>query len=202
MQERDEKSLIALAKEGNVEAYEMLISQYEKKIYSLCLHLLKDAEEAYDAAQEVCIKVWKQIHLFEGQAKISTWIYRIATNQCLDILRKNKNRRQDISLFQESQDGEDEWVIEKEHKEIGVAEQIEKKELQEIVHLGIQELQEDYQVILVLRDIEGYSYEEIAEILYVSLGTVKSRLSRARQALKKVFSQKKEPFWSFFRHIK
>ena len=202
MKEINEEKLIKAAQKGNVEAFEKLISQYEKKIYALCLHLLKDPEEAYDAAQEVCIKVWRQLESFEGQAKFSTWLYRIGTNQCLDLMRKNKKRSKDISLFQKDEESEEEWMFEGPHEKEGVAEAVEKKALQEVVQLGIGELKEDYQVIITLRDIEDHSYEEIAEVLDLSLGTVKSRLARARQALKKVLGQNKEPYQSFFRHIK
>lgn len=202
MKNKNEEQLIKEAVKGNMKAFEILISQYEKKVYALCLHLLKDPEEAYDAAQEVCIKVWRQLKHFEGQAKFSTWLYRIGTNQCLDLMRKNKKRSQDISLFQKDQLSEEEWMIEPIQEEEGIAETIEKKVLQEVVQLGIKELKEDYQVIITLRDIEEHSYEEIADILELSLGTVKSRLARARQALKKVLQQNKEPYRSFFRHIK
>ncbi len=198
----NEEKLIKAAQKGDMEAFEKLISEYEKKIYALCLHLLKDPEEAYDAAQEVCIKVWRQLESFEGQAKFSTWLYRIGTNQCLDLMRKNKRRSKDISLFQKDEESEEEWLLEGPHEKEGVAEAVEKKVLQEVVQLGIGELKEDYQVIITLRDIEEHSYEEIAEVLDLSLGTVKSRLSRARQALKKVLGQNKEPYQSFFRHIK
>lgn len=198
----NEEKLIKAAQKGDMEAFEKLISEYEKKIYALCLHLLKDPEEAYDAAQEVCIKVWRQLESFEGQAKFSTWLYRIGTNQCLDLMRKNKKRSKDISLFQKDEESEEEWLLEGPHEKEGVAEAVEKKVLQEVVQLGIGELKEDYQVIITLRDIEDHSYEEIAEVLDLSLGTVKSRLSRARQALKKVLGQNKEPYQSFFRHIK
>lgn len=92
----NEEQLIKVAAKGDMEAFEMLIGQYEKKIYALCLHLLKDPEEAYDAAQEVCIKVWRQIANFEGQAKFSTWLYRIGTNQCLDLIRKIKR---EVKIF-------------------------------------------------------------------------------------------------------
>ena len=93
-------------------------------------------------------------------------------------------------------------MIESPKQEEGVEEKVEKKALQEVVQLGLKELKEDYQVIITLRDIEEHSYEEIAEVLEISLGTVKSRLARARQALKKVLQQNKEPYQSFFRHIK
>lgn len=195
-----EEELINAILKGNLKAYETLISRYEKKIYALCLHLLKDSEEAYDAAQEVCIKIWKQIGTFKGQAKLSTWIYRMATNQCLDILRKNKRKGQELSLFLDEETGEEEKLTDQTAIWQDVSSHIEQKELGEVLKQGIGELKEDYQAVIVLRDIEQCSYEEIASILEISLGTVKSRLSRARSALRKILEQNKEPYRSFFRH--
>lgn len=195
-----EEELINAILKGDLKAYEALISQYEKKIYALCLQLLKDPEEAYDAAQEVCIKIWKQLATFKGQAKLSTWIYRMATNQCLDILRKNKRKGQEFSLFLDEETGEEEKLTDQTAIWHDVSSHIEQKELGEVLKQGIGELKEDYQAVIVLRDIEQFSYEEIASILEISLGTVKSRLSRARAALRKILEQNKEPYCSFFRH--
>lgn len=199
MEGNREEALIIAAKAGDIEAFEILISTYEKTIYTLCLKILRDSEEAYDAAQEVCIKVWKQLEHFEGSAKLSTWIYRITTNQCLDILRKNKKHHHTISLFQKGEKEKEEWVLEEERQKDEVDAALEHKILQEVLKLGLSEIKPDYQVIVVLRDLQEYSYEEIAAILDISLGTVKSRLSRARMALKKVLQQNKEPYKSFFR---
>lgn len=195
-----EEELIQAAQKGNLEAYEMLISQYEKRIYALCLHLLKNSEEAYDAAQEVCIKLWKQLSSFKGQSKLSTWIYRMTTNQCLDIMRKNKRKGQEISLFLDEALGEEEKLTDQTAIWHDISSHMEEKELGEVLRQGIGELKEDYRVIIVLRDVEQRSYEEISDILDISLGTVKSRLSRARSTLKKILEQNKEPYRSFFRH--
>lgn len=196
----NEEQLIEASLKGDIEAYEQLIKAYEKKIYALCLHLLKDSEEAYDAAQEVCIKIWKQLGSFKGQSKLSTWIYRMTTNQCLDLLRKHKRKTQDISLFIDEEEGKEEKLTEQTEIWKDMSHHMEQKELGEVIHQGISELKEDYRVMIVMRDIEAYSYEEIADILEISIGTVKSRLSRARSALKKIFEQNKEPYRSFFRH--
>lgn len=200
MKLNSEEELIQAAQKGNLEAYEVLISQYEKKIYALCLNLLKNSEEAYDAAQEVCIKLWKQLSTFKGQSKLSTWIYRMTTNQCLDILRKNKRKGQEISLFLDEESGEEEKLTDQTAIWQDISSHMEEKELGEVLKQGIGELKEDYRVIIVLRDIEQRSYEEISDILDISLGTVKSRLSRARSTLKKILEQNKEPYRSFFRH--
>ena len=203
MQQNEEALLIKKAKNGDVEAFEELIQQYEKTIYQLCLRMLKEPQEAYDAAQEVCIKVWRQLDTFEEASKLSTWIYRIATNQCLDLIRKNKRRAVEISLYQsDEQAHQEEKITNKQSIWDDISEIMAQKEMSEVLMQGISEMKEDYRAILILRDIEEKAYEEIAEILALSLGTVKSRISRARQALMKILEQDKEPYRSFFRHIK
>lgn len=200
MDEKIEQKLISRAQKGDPAAFEKLIIDYEKKIYNICLRMVKNEQEAYDLAQEVCVKIWKQLHNFEGNAKFSTWIYRIATNHSLDYLRKQKNKNE-ISLYTKQADSEEEKILDTPSKAKGPERQLEDMELQNIIKQGLLELKEEYRTIIVLRDIEDYSYDEIAEILELSLGTVKSRLSRARMALKKILMQNKEPYQSFFRQI-
>lgn len=199
MDEALEKKLIKQAKQGSNEAFEKLILHYEKSIYGVCMRLLKDEQAAYDAAQEVCVKVWRQLDKFEGNSKLSTWIYRIATNQCLDIIRKNK-RRDEISLYQMNHESGEEWENEGEVAEDPVGEHMEQLALQNIIAIALEEVKSDYKHILMLRDMHGYSYEEISRHLGISVGTVKSRLSRARSAVKKILLQDREPYRSFFRH--
>ena len=195
----NEKLWIQAAVEGDIESFEKLIKIYEKRIYNICLRLLKDQEEAYDAAQEVCIKIWKQLSQFKGDSKFSTWVYRIATNTCIDLLRKQKKRENEVTLFTDDEEQEerltdltDIWK--------DMSEQLAGDELRSVIWQGIQELKVDHRMVIVLRDVEGKSYDEIANALGVSIGTIKSRLSRARQQLKKMLEQNKEPYRSFFRH--
>lgn len=203
MDQYKQKYLIKRAAKGDVAAYETLIIFYEKTIYNICLRILKDDHMAYDATQEVCLKVWCQIQSFKGNAKFSTWLYRLTVNQCLDIIRKNKKLIIPITLSEkekgEEKDYEDKRLQNQSVWE-DVSEKIVQKEREKIVMQAIGELKIDYQVMIVLRDIEEQSYEDIAEILSLSLGTVKSRIYRARLALKKILEQDKEPYRSFFRH--
>ncbi len=199
MDEALEKKLIEQAKQGSNEAFEKLILQYEKSIYGVCLKLLKDEQLAFDAAQEVCVKIWKQLKQFEGNAKLSTWIYRVATNQCLDMIRKNK-KQETYALYQTNKETGEEWELEENDVHYDpVQEHIQQLEMKDIVAVALEEVKEDYKKILILRDTDGYSYEEIAQRLTLSIGTVKSRLSRARQAVKTILCQDKEPYRSFFR---
>jgi RNA polymerase sigma-70 factor (ECF subfamily) len=117
----------------------------------------------------------------------------------LDLLRKNKNKKQkETSLFQKNDESEEEWMLDKGSEKESVEKIVEDKELKEILQQAIFQLKEDYKTVIVLRDINQYSYDEIAEILNISLGTVKSRLSRARASLRFFLEQTKEPYRSFF----
>ncbi|MGL4738106.1 MAG: RNA polymerase sigma factor [Cellulosilyticaceae bacterium] len=198
MEDKHELNRIAQAQAGDMKAFEDLITTYEKKIYGICLRMMGNEQDAYDAAQEVCVKIWRQLGSFEGHSKFSTWVYRIATNQCLDHLRKRKNK-DEISLFQTNAHTDEEWMIDVPSTELTIEEQMDQKALGEVIQLGLNELKVEYKEMIVLRDVMGNSYEEISRILDVSVGTVKSRLSRARGALKKILMQNKEPYRSFFR---
>ncbi|MBE6022731.1 MAG: sigma-70 family RNA polymerase sigma factor [Cellulosilyticum sp.] len=197
--QQEETTWIKEAAKGNPQAFEKLILLYEEKIYTICLRLLKQPDEAFDAAQEVCIKIWKQLKNFKGDAKLSTWIYRIAINTSLDLLRQQKKRQEQIVLLTENDNLEKSKDL---HQWDDLSTQLSEKEGLNVLWQAMQELKEDDRIIIVLRDIEGYSYDEIALTLGISIGTVKSRLSRARIKLKKILEQNKEPYCSFFRHNK
>ncbi len=189
--------LVIRVKSGDVSAYEELIKRYETTIYKICRKIL-DEHEAYDAAQEVCIKVWKQIDKFEEKSKFSTWVYRITTNQCLDIIRKKKNKKV-VSINQINSDDEN-WELEIADTTVNIEKQIEDAERNKVLKMALDELKTEYKEIIILRDIQNLSYDEISNNLDISLGTVKSRLSRARNTLKNILLQDKEPFSSFWRH--
>ncbi|WP_010168970.1 RNA polymerase sigma factor [Candidatus Epulonipiscium viviparus] len=190
----DESSLIKRAQSGDVGAFEVLIKNYESTIYRICFKVLKNEADSFDAAQEVCIKIWKQLGKFEEKSKFSTWVYRIATNQCLDILRKGKNKKV-VSINQN-----EEWALELEDTKINIEKQVEDAERLRILKSALDELKKEYSEIIILKDVKNLSYEEIATEKNISLGTVKSRLFRARNALKNILKQDKEPFRSFWRH--
>ena len=197
---QQEAHWIHAAAQGNTVAFEKLIMLYEKKIYNICLRLLNKPDDAYDATQEVCIKIWKQLKNFRGESKFSTWIYRIATNTCLDLLRQQKRRQEEILLLIDDETKGEEINTCRILDWEDLSTQLLEKEGMDILWQAIGALKEEHRIIIILRDIEGYSYEEIATALDLSIGTVKSRLSRARMGLKKILEQNKEPYCSFFRH--
>lgn len=200
MREKREQILIKKAKRGDLQAFEELIIDYEQLVYNVIYRMMGNVEDTYDLSQETLIKVYKNIRQFDGKSKFSTWLYRIATNTCLDELRRRKGK-DTFSIDQtiESEDGE----IAPQHidKKENVEEKILDKEKTQIIQAALDEMNESHRAILVMRDIKNLSYEEISQILDISLGTVKSRISRARQALKKILMQDKEPFKSYFRQI-
>jgi len=191
----DEKQLIRQCKNGDIQAFEKLIEGYQKKVYNIAYRMLGNSEDAFDVSQEVFIKVFKAIVNFKEESSFSTWIYRIAKNVCLDELRKKK-KAQVVSIHSTIQADDSEFSIQLEDFQKGPEELLEIKELKNEVNKAINCLTDEHKLVIQLRDISGFSYEEIAEILQCSLGTVKSRISRARNSLKNILISKQEHFKS------
>lgn len=178
--------LVERAKKGDVEAFEQLISQHEKTVYNIAYRLTGNHEDASDVAQEAFIRAYSSLPDFRGDSSFATWLYRIVNNACLDELRKRKRQRvtyidQTVAL----EDGEVSRQIA--DPTDGPEEALERVELQRAVQDSIRQLDEEYRIVLVMRELQGYSYNEIADTLGINLGTVKSRLNRARHALKEKF---------------
>lgn len=179
----EEKELIALCQQGDVNAFERLIAGYQKKVINAAYGMMGNPEDAYDIAQEVFLKVFQNIGKFHGQSSFSTWLYRVTSNVCLDELRRRKRRISDaVSL---SPDEESDFAeIQIADKDAGPQEQAERSETRLAVQKAIDALPEDYRAVIVLRELQGLDYQQIADAMECSLGTVKSRISRARQMLK------------------
>lgn len=181
----DEK-LVKKVKNGDADAFEQIIIKYEKKIFGLIYNMLRNENEIEDVAQEVFIKVYKNLDKFNGDSSLYTWIYKIATNLCLDQIKK---RKEVIYIDEKLQldDGEVEIQIPSDEK---LQDEIyEQKELKQKLESCIDKLPEKQKVMIVLRDIKGLSYDEIAEILDLKLGTVKSQINRARLKLKELLEK-------------
>jgi len=197
----NEKYLLELAKKGDIDAFEKLIEKYEKKVFNIALKLLGDYDDASETAQEVFLKIFRSLAGFKEQSSFSTWIYRITTNVCFDVLRKRKNNN--VVYIDEIIENEDEGMKRQiPQKGDSVEDIVEKKEIKEILNEAIQNLSEEHRTVLVLRDIQGFSYEDISEILNCPEGTVKSRLNRARKALKEILKDKKELFFDNYVKVK
>ncbi|HHX18524.1 MAG TPA: sigma-70 family RNA polymerase sigma factor [Clostridium sp.] len=188
-----ESQLIKEAKSGNVEAFEELIKQNEKKVFNIAYKMMGNYDDANELAQEAFIKAYKSINKFKGDSLFSTWIYRITTNVCLDELRKRKNKKV-ISLNEHIKYNDEEIKPQVKDERPGPEKIFEKKETKNLINQCIESLPADYKTVIILRDIEGFTYEEIAKIINCPEGTVKSRISRARKALRDIFKNKKELF--------
>jgi RNA polymerase sigma-70 factor (ECF subfamily) len=188
-----ERILIERSKKGDIEAFEKLVEAYQKKVFNIALGMLNNYDDASDIAQEVFIRVFKSIKSFKGESAFSTWLYRITTNACLDELRKSKNKTKNIVSIDEDihfEDGEAARQIVDDSPSPDMI--VEANELKNIVNDAIEELSEEHKTVIILREIQGFSYEEIADIIKSPQGTVKSRISRARNILKDILKNKME----------
>ena len=156
---------------------------HQDRIYTLCLRMTGDREDAQDAAQEAFLNAWRGLASFQGDSSFSTWLYRLASNACIDLLRKRK-RRQERENFCSLDDEEAGW-LEPAAPGAGPEEELERKERRQALERELRALPDHQREILVMREVSGLSYQEIGELLSLDLGTVKSRLARARLALKK-----------------
>lgn len=174
---------------GNEAAFEELVLKYQGRIYNLCKHTLGDADEAADAAQDAFIKAYGSLKNFRSESSFHTWLYRIAVNTCIDYKRKPFFE----SFFKNSDIGE-EMVIKHPSDRPSPEKDYESKEIRLALQNALRKLSPKLRAVIVLKEIEGLSYERMAETLDVSIGTVKSRISRAREELKellKVFTEQK-----------
>lgn len=185
--------LIQRLQKGDREAFNELVLQYEKQVINIAYGMLSDREDALDAAQDVFIKIYKSISGFKGQSSLTTWIYRITANVCNDILRKRQRTAKTISIYP-SDDDEENRQTEIADTAPTPEEALEQSETQKAVREAIASLSDEYRAVITVCDMEGRSYEEAAAILGIPHGTVKSRLNRARNALRKKLSQKRELF--------
>ena len=184
--------MLKKAKNGDPDAFENIIKEHQTMIYNIAYRISGNRDDAFDISQDAMLKMYKNLQYFEGTSKLSTWIYRIVTNTALDFMRKNR-RHAVVSSLDEATDSE-EAPLQVQSDDPTPHEQLERKELMKAVENALSELSENHRAVLVLRDINGLSYEEIADILLCSEGTVKSRINRARKALQIILSKKKELF--------
>ncbi len=179
-----EKSLINLVKKGDKKAYEVLVLQYQDRLVFSVYKFLKDYELAQDIAQEAFVKAFKNIEKFRGDSSFYTWIYRIAINTAKNFL-SSKSRKSEIY---------DDEIMELKLSESAVTSEnpeniLEAKELRSLMMDAIQDLPDDIRTTLSLREFDGLSYEEIAEVQNCPIGTVRSRIHKGREILDKTFSK-------------
>lgn len=181
MTKDEERDIIAKIIKGDVNQFETLVLAYEKKIYNLCLKMTSNREDASDLTQEAFLKAYRKLDTFKGDSSFYLWIYKIASNTCLDFLRREKKRRHD-SLTYEDEGGQ---VIETDLPDVRYSPELlmDNQFLLESINAGLEELSPEHRNILLMRELGGLSYSEISEALGKTEGTVKSRISRARKKL-------------------
>jgi RNA polymerase sigma-70 factor (ECF subfamily) len=180
----EERRLVEVAQRGDVDSFNALVRLYEGRVYNLCYRMLGDADSAADAAQDAFLSAFRNLRSFRG-GSFRSWMLRIATNTCYDALRARK-RRPTVSIDMDSDDEDDSSPLQ-------IADHAEtpddfalRRELAAAIQHGLTVLPEEQRIVLILSDIQGLAYEEIAQITDANLGTVKSRLSRGRARLREV----------------
>ncbi len=201
MSDHREEALVKRAKQGDMRAFEELILQHEKIVYNLALRMMKQSEDAKDISQEVFLKAYRNIRNFDERSRFSTWLYRITTNTCIDELRK-RQKKPSLSI-EEEMDGEEGGIL----RQIAAAgdtpeESLLRTEQKSEILQALNKLSPEHRAIVIFRDVQGLSYEEIAEILEIGLGTVKSRISRGRAQLKQEILKMRELNADSVRHKK
>lgn len=181
----DDTRLIHASLAGDNEAFGELVKKYERLIYNTAYQITSNAEDAFDISQETFIKAYRSLGSFRGDSKFSTWIYRICQNSAKDFLRSGvRHNAVSITSFEDDYKQEVQFDIPDDNTVSQPEMSLERNENRKAVRDAIAHLSEDHKNVIVLRDIEGYSYDEISEILNLEIGTVKSRINRARLAIK------------------
>ena len=172
-----DQDIVARCRDGDREAFAELVRKYQSRVLTLATRILDNRSEAEDVAQDIFVKIFQSLHDFRGASRFSTWLYRIAVNHCLNHIRR-RTRQQQTMVVTEPEDWNQESPLSNPHKTL------EQKERWALVQAKLQSLSPEHRTIILLRDFEGLSYEEIADVLQLESGTVKSRLHRARMELK------------------
>jgi len=184
----NDSELINKAKNGDAKAYEGLLKKYKNSVYNLVYRMVRDVQEAEDLTQEAFIKAFNSLASFNEEYAFSTWLYKIATNNCIDFFRKRK--LQTYSLDKPIQYKDSEIQHEIPDPDLNPEKSILARERSSMIQEAIETLPEKYYTAIVLRHNDEKSYEEIAEILELPLGTVKARIFRAREMLNKVLKER------------
>jgi RNA polymerase sigma-70 factor (ECF subfamily) len=177
---------------GDQRAFKLLVERYQRKVYAVALGMLKDKEESMDVSQEAFVKVYKYLDHFKGDSSFYTWLYRITVNICIDVIRrKGAGRGEQVEFDETIQMDSAEANIGALGSRLGTNPQKSalRKELAEKIQEALQEVPEKHRAILLLREVEGLSYEDLSRTLQIPKGTVMSRLFHARAKVQKILSE-------------
>lgn len=184
--------LVDRAREGDRRAFEQLVEEYKDKIYNYVARMLNDRDQAEDVAQETFIRAYTSLPNFRGASSFQTWLYRIASNLAIDTMRRRSYREGEFSLDEPLSTREGEVQRQVEAEGPGPEDTIQNEELREQIEEAIAELPPKLRTVIVLYELQGLSYKEIASVVGAPLGTIKSRLFNAREQLKEILEQKLE----------
>ena len=180
-----DEELVQLLQHGQREAFTTLVSKWQDRIFTFCYRQLGESALAEEATQDVFVKVYTSIHSFRKESKFSTWLYRIATNHCINLNNRHHRRQRDHhQSFDEmhNQPAEQHTPLQ----------QLERRDFEHQLQRALHQLPEEHRVLLILRDIQDCSYEEIAEITQLNIGTIKSRIHRGRHNLRQILQGDKD----------
>jgi RNA polymerase sigma-70 factor (ECF subfamily) len=180
--------LVEAFREGKPGAFDAIVRTHQDRVYAFCLRMLADREDALDTAQEVFLSAYRNMAGFRGEASLSTWLLRIAANRSLNRLRQRATRAAREVMSIEPQEDGDSPFQPPGREEDRPDRMMESRETRKILEAAIANLDEDSRLLVLLSDVEGFSYEELSEAVGIPLGTVKSRLHRARMALRKMLA--------------
>lgn len=192
MVEETDKNLVIRAKNGEERAFRLLVERYQRKVYSVAYSMVRHQEDAMDLSQEAFIKAYRNLARFQGSSSFYTWIYRITVNLCIDYLRKSGRVQSvdyDDRIGRDNNDIDGDGSILPTRLDADPSRSLMRKELIEKMQHALETLSENHRAILLLREVEGLSYEEMAEVLGVSKGTVMSRLHHARKNMQAALGQ-------------
>ena len=179
--------LIRRAQRGDADAFEQLLLEHQKNVYNLCYRMAGNPDDAMDLSQETFLRAWRCLDQYQFASAFSTWLYRLCSNICIDFLRKRR-RQQTVPLTFEDADGEEQTYAVPDAQPLP-EEQVELKLTRETLAAAMAQLLPEHRAVLQLRVVNEMSYEQIADVLDIQIGTVKSRLSRARNQLKKILER-------------
>ncbi|NNE09031.1 MAG: sigma-70 family RNA polymerase sigma factor [Gemmatimonadetes bacterium] len=185
----DEKKLVRRILEGDAEAFRPLVRTYQSPVYHLALRILRNRDDAEDAAQDVFVKVFRKLRSYDDRYALKSWILRITHNHCIDQLRKRKHKMLSLDEPFARGDGETEWEL-PDPDAVDPLEAALDSELKAILASAIERLSPNLQAAITLRHVEGLRYDEIADVLGIPLGTVKVRIFRAREELARLLGSR------------
>ena len=180
-------NLVKRTRNGDRDAFRILVERYQRRVFGLCVGMVRNPDDAMDLVQETFVKVFKNLDSFEGQSSFYTWTYRIATNVCIDFLRKN-NRYRTVDYddaIEHDDDIEDLGAVLPSKLGVNPASVYARKELLEQIEAALQQLSPAHRQAILLREVEGLSYQEMADVMQISIGTVMSRLFHARKNMQR-----------------